>query len=156
MNLTAPTPVSPRPVRGDNFEDFAKRELTPLLRQLRDFANQREHAQAILTTHASGATETIWSEDMPDTVSWNCRAIVTGRATAGGSARVTYEIAGLFYRDGGALTQQGATATLVAISSVVGFFVQFSISANTLRVQVLDDGLRTMNWTAVVIVQEAR
>lgn len=154
MKLTAAQPVSQRSLGDDDFAAWAKKEGNPLLLQLRTFANQVERAAAFVTTNATGAYVTAWSEDVPDQVTWLVTASVAARAVSGGSARAGYVFAGAFYRDGGALTQQGITASLFSAESVLAFDARFNILGNTLQVQVLDDGARTVDWQAVVTVQE--
>lgn len=155
MNPTVSQPVSLRYPRQEQFETWYQLEGGPLLSGLYAFANQREHATAKVTTVATGAYTVIWSEAFPDTTAWYVTAIVSGRATAGGIARAAYEFSGLFYSEG-ALTQEGATASRFSVSSVAFFNARFNIAGQNLQVQVLDDGVRAMNWTAVVIVQEVR
>lgn len=157
MRPTVEAPFSPRPVKQDQFETWMMNEGGLLLSQLRAFANQREHERTVLTTGASGAYEAIWSESFPDDTAWFVTAHVVGRATVGGAARAAYQICGLFYREAaGALTQEGATTTVFAVESVAAFDCRFNISANDLRVQVLDDAVRTMDWVCVAVVEEIR
>ncbi len=125
--------------------------------QARKVLCQRYQDEFTLTTTASGAYEAIYtSETIPDDSAWEFDALILGRATAGGAARARYEFAGLVYREsGGAATLEGGAFTvLVAIESVAGFNAQLSVTGNTVSVDVRDDGVRTMDWRALVMVRE--
>lgn len=157
MRQTVDRQLSTRSISKDDFEVWSNREALPVLRGLLAFANQREHAQSTIQTAHTGVYTTIWTEALPENAAWSVSAHVVARAVAGGAARAMYQIAGLFFREaGGAVVQEGATSVLVAIASIGGFNAQFAISGNDLRVQVLDDAVRTVNWTAVAVVAEAR
>jgi hypothetical protein len=156
VRTTVEAPVSPRPVQDEDFEAWVRKEANPILTQLRSFANQREHTKTTLTTAATGVYTTIWSEAAPDGAAWYATAFIVGRATVGGNARAAYELRGLFYRDSGALTQEGATSVTFSAESVAAFDTRFNITSNTLTVQVLDDAVHTMDWTCVVVIEESR
>ncbi len=154
MKRTVPQAVSARGVKAEQFEDWAKKEANPTMRALYLFANQRYSTAQSLTTSASGAYAAIWTDDIPDNSSWIVEAHVVGRATAGGAARAGYKIAALFYREGGGAVQQGATTVIMSAESVAAFDARFAVSGNAVTVQVLDDGVRTMAWVAIIQVQE--
>jgi len=146
--------VSARPVKDDHFEEWVRKEASPILKGSYDFANQRYSKTFTLTTAATGAVTTIWSDEIPDNTSWTVEFQVLGRATAGGAARAVYRKMGLFYREGGGAVQEGAVTTIAAITSVGGFLAALGVSGNDVRVQVLDDAVRTVSWQALIWVQE--
>ena len=154
MNRTIAQAVSARPVKDDHFEEWVRKEASPILKGAYDFANQRYSKSFTLTTAATGVNTTIWSDEIPDNTSWTVEFQVLGRATAGGAARAVYRKIGLFYREGGAAVQEGATTTVSAITSIGGFLASLGVSGNNVRVQVLDDGVRTVLWEALIWVQE--
>ncbi len=149
--------VSRRKVTKDNVDSWANDEASPLLHELRAFSNQRYQGHFSLETAATGVFATIWdSGAMPDNSAWEVDAYIVGRASAGGAARARYKLVGLFYREAaGAATQEGATLALVSMESVAGFNAQFAVSGNTVLLQVTDDGVRTMDWVALIHLREA-
>lgn len=155
MKRTVQQPVTDRPVKSEQFDDWVKKEVNPTLKALYVFANMRYAAAFPLTTAATGTYTAIWTDEIPDNSSWFVEAMVVGRATAGGAARAGYRFQGLFYREGGGAVQEGATAVIVPpIESVVAFDARFAVSGNDVLVQVLDDGARTVAWQAIIAVQE--
>lgn len=157
MRNSVPAVVSNRKVNEGNVGSWANDEMGPLAKELRAFANQRYQAQFALTTAATGTFATIWASDaMPDNSVWEVDVYVVGRASSGGAARARYKLAGLFFREVASVaTQEGATLALVTLESVAGFDAQLTVSANTVLCQVRDDGVRTMDWMALVHVREA-
>lgn len=154
MKRTVQQAVTNRPVKDDHFEEWSKKEVQPALRDLYDFANFRYTALTTTITAATGAMTTVWSDDIPDNSSWTLEVSVVARSKAGGAARGTWRLLGLFYREGGGAVQQGATSVLVANSSIGGFNTTLGVSGNKVLAQVVDDAVRTVVWQAIVWVQE--
>lgn len=155
MKRTVQQGVSDRPVKAEHVEDWIKKEVNPALRDLYDFGNLRYTTVKNLSTAATGAYTTIWTDEIPDNSSWEVEVRVLARATAGGAARASYNFRGLFYREGAGAAQEGALAFDVPpIESIAAFDATFLVSGNSIAVQVLDDGARTVRWQAIVSVQE--
>lgn len=162
MRPTVQTPVSPK--KPDTLESllyWQNKEASPLMDQARTALNSRELTKKTLTTAATGVLTTIFSEELPFTGAlavsgaWAVDAHILGRATAGGAAHARYELSGLFWREaGGAMAQEGATVVLVAIESIGALDATLSASANSVIVQVKDDGVRTVAWSCVVEIAE--
>jgi len=73
----------------------------------------------------------------------------------GDAERAFYHIAGLFYRAAaGALTQQGATASLATIESDAAYDCDFNLNGNTLELQVTGAVGDTTNWVSTVQYME--
>jgi hypothetical protein len=88
---------------------------------------------------SSGAAETIATFNLEDETAYTIRAKGTIKRTDT-SKRMTYEIVGMFYRDGGgSATQQGATAVLVSIESNAGADFAFAVSGNNVLLQATAD-----------------
>lgn len=69
-----------------------------------------------------------------------------------GSDRGIHHISGLFYRDGGNATQEGATVSLNTTESDAATDVAFVISTNDVLLRVTGIAAETWNWTGVVSV----
>lgn len=133
----------------------ADREWIEVINGAKKALDQRYEATFLLTTVHTGVMTTIWaSDDMPLSSAWEIQAVILCRASAGGTARARYVIEGLFYRDAGVAVQEGATLAAVTIESVAAFDVQFAVSGNGVLVQVQDDAVRTVDWSAMVKVRE--
>lgn len=135
------------------------KEKTQLANALRRAVNMTSRARAALTTEALGVFTTIWlSEDMPTGSVWSVDYHIVARTIAGVAGRARYDQAALFYREpAGSTTQQGATQTISpAIESIAAFSAQFLVSGNAIAVQVLDDGVSTVDWDALIEVREVK
>lgn len=131
------------------------REWADLINGAKKALDQRYEATFTKRTTASGVMETIWaSDDMPLNSAWEIQATILGRASAGGTARARYVLEGLFYRDAAGSAQEGATLASVTIESVAAFGVQFATSGNGVILQVQDDGVRTVSWSAMIKIRE--
>lgn len=103
------------------------------------------------TNTTDDTTTVIWSFTLPD----NCALSVTAKITAmqsDGSDRNFYWVGGLFYRDGGSATQQGATFNVItAIESDAGPSVDFNVSSNDVRLRWT--GVAAENWVVTPEVE---
>ena len=134
-----------------------EREQVSLANASKRALDQRYEATFTVTTAATGVATTIWnSDDMPINSAWEVQATVLGRASAGGGARGRYVVEGLFYRDAGAAVQEGATLLVVAIESVAALDVQFAVLGNAVTLTVQDDGVRTVDWSAMIKLREVK
>jgi|SRR6185369_15661006 len=139
--------------QGDLSRASNEEELKSLVSLLRSYCADEYRKHYLLTTAATGAFATIWSADMPSTSVWRVSVDITARAT-NNLGRATYTRVGLFFRAGGATIQVGATTSLVTIENPVTFDVSLSASGNGVRAQVQDDGVLTVNWIALVRIEE--
>lgn len=140
--------------RGGLSQASNQDEVRNLVNDLREYCVDEYRKRFRVTTAGTGTLTTIWSQDMPDQAAWRVTVDATGRATAGGSGRASYTRTGLFYRDGGGATQQGAITGPVTIESAAAMGVLLSVSGNAVMFQVQDDGVLTMNWVALVRIEE--
>lgn len=67
-----------------------------------------------------------------------------------GSSRNVYHIEGLFYRDGGNATQQGATTSITTIESEALCDCVFDTDTNDVRVRVTGVAAETWHWKTVL------
>jgi hypothetical protein len=101
-----------------------------------------------------GATQTFQYITMPDTSA----LVITARALgkqSDASNRAIYTREGLFYRNGGGATQQGATTTLgVDIESDAAWSgLSLGVSGNLAVLQIAGKATTTIDWRANVSVQ---
>lgn len=134
---------------GHSGED----ETIDLVNLLRGYAVDEYRKRFRLTTMGTGVFTTIWSLDMPGSSAWRVTAEIAGRAI-GNTARAGYIIVAMFYRVAGIAHQQGGTATIFSETSVGAFDVALSPSGDGVVAQVKDNGLLTMNWTALIRIDE--
>lgn len=135
-------------------------ERASLVNDCKKALDYRYIVRLLMTTAGTGTytsfRATPWGE-MPDDSAWSFDAYVLGRAVSGGAARALYHLEALFYRESGAgVVQEGATVTVASLESVAAFDARFLASGNGVSVQVLDDGVRTMDWTLVAQVSEVK
>lgn len=125
-------------------------ELSRLTGQMRGAMNARYSAGPFtLTTAATATLATIWtSDDIPTNAAWEVDALVVGISSDGLQA-ARYHLSALFRRaSGGSIAQVGATSAVVSIEDAAGFNAAFTTSGNAVLLQVRDDGVSTMNWSA--------
>lgn len=135
------------------------KERTQLINAVRRGVNMTSRIRALLTTEALGVFTSVWeSEDIPEGAVWAVDYHIIGRTVSGVSGRARYDQCALFYREpAGATTQQGATQTISpAIESIAAWSAQFLVSGNAVAVQVLDDGVSTVDWDAFIEVREVK
>jgi hypothetical protein len=115
---------------------------------------------AIGTVQTTDATTTtiFTSPVVADNETYQFEAIVTGMKSDG-SDRALYKLTGLFYRNGGNVTQEGATISLATIESdatwgagTLGTGCDFTLDTGNQKVLVRVEGLAatTINWKAVI------
>lgn len=130
-------------------------EWTSLVNATKRALDQRYEATFTLATAATGVMTTVWTSDaLPLSSAWEVHAVVLGRATAGGSGRARLVLEALFYRDAAGAVQEGATLAAVTIRSVAALSAQFAVSGNSILLQVQDDAVLTMSWSAMVTNRE--
>lgn len=100
-----------------------------------------------------GATQTMQYFQLPDSTALELRAVVTGKRADGG-ARAIYSRQGLFFRSGGAATQQGSTTTLGADieSDATWTGPSLSVSSNLAVLSIAGLAATTIDWRAEVSV----
>lgn len=113
---------------------------------------------AVTTAHTNVYT-VLWTSDvMPEGSAWAIDYHLFARASAGPVGRVRADQCGIFYREmGGVATQDGALGTLAPpIVSIASIGVLLVVVGNTIVLKVLDGGVSTVDWDAVVEVRELR
>jgi hypothetical protein len=152
-----PTIVQSLPVRSLQREEIAtwlNFEGLELLRQIRQESNFEYHLLSTLGTTGIGLVTTIWGSDaMPVGSAWSIDARVTARAANNDGTDGRRDISALFSRQGGAAVQTGAATTLVSIGP---HLVTFLASGSGVLLQVQDDGVHELNWSADIRVREVR
>jgi hypothetical protein len=84
---------------------------------------------------------------LPDLAAWMCEMRATACITGGPTDRACYNIVGLFYRNGGGVTLQGALTNVVTIESNAAWDAKPVVSANNLAPgQVTGAAATTINW----------
>jgi hypothetical protein len=141
------------PVRSSDIEK------ADLANATKAAVNMVSQVRVTVTTAATGAFAVIWtSEDMAPGSVWSMDYHIVARATAGLAARARYDQAALFYREiGGATSQQGASGVITSsIESIIAWTNRFRVVGNAIVIEVLDDGVCTVNWDAFIEVREVR
>ena len=108
-----------------------------------------EHKQ-IFTAQTTNATQTT---NGTLTLSDNTAVYVEATVIAmqsDGSDRNLYHLEGLFYRDGGGATQQGATTSITTIESEASCDCIFDVSSNSVRIRVTGVAAETWDWKTVL------
>lgn len=140
---------------GPVVDRAGQREIVDTMESLRGFANKELVRAGAVSTTGDGAYAVIFtSGDMPDNAVWRISADVLGR---GADRRARYEISALFYRQGGAATQEGATVAVSSTESHAAMDARFIASTNAVTVEVRDDGgTVAMKWGAQIVLKEQR
>ena len=109
--------------------------------------NGREQHTAATTQTADAANNVITtSTDLEDDASMRVEAEVMG-TESDGSDRALYRIQGLFYRNGGNITQQGTTVSLITEESDTDWNCDFQVNTTDQTVEVYVNGNGdTVNW----------
>lgn len=156
MKPTVTKAVSGRPVKAESLEDWANKEVVPVLQQLRAASNFSGVERAEVTTAGAGVATVIWtSPEMPTDASWLVTATVTGLSVSG------VERAGIVVNvttqstAGGAVTQVGTTNVSTHVTTV-GIAASFAVVGRTVTLSVNDGGTGAMTFVALVDTTEAR
>jgi len=153
MDNTVRTPVSPRAPTEDNLLDWVQREAVRFMQEQRAKSNQRYHDTFEYAGAGTGAFETAWtSSAMPSNSAWEVDVLVIGISADGNAAR--YKFSGLFKRTTGDASQSGATHVITPIEDVAAWDADFSVSGQTVLVQVKSD--RAVSWSVMPQVREAK
>lgn len=153
MKLTASSAISTRQPDDDSLGYWINYEATPLLKDLRTFANQREVVQKTLITNSTAVLTTIYQEDMPFNGLW--AVTVDAMAFVTPFERSRHTLSGLFVRSlSAAATQEGATLATNVITTDVLMTAALTASANGILVQVNDNGNGVCRWNVIVTIQE--
>lgn len=111
---------------------------------------------ATYTTN-NGTTATAYTLTLDDETVYRVEAKIIARdAVVGVSAdRAYYHIAGLFYRESaGSATQEGATASLIAIETSGTMNAAFSVSGNDVQIDVTGLAAQFIHWDIEIIYKE--
>lgn len=155
--LTAAFPVSPKPVEDGQQLPFINDELLKLLPQLRTFANMLSWEKKTASTAGAGAYVSLWtSEVMPSDAAWVITAWTDGISSSGAAQQAGYVFAGTFVSVAGAVSQLGATSSLLSNESAAAIDAKFTVDAvgRTIAVQVRDDAASPMRFTGVIATLE--
>lgn len=138
---------------ADDLIPWANREMIPLVKDIREFANQDGSQVFTLSTAGTGAFATIWTSDaMPTNSTWHVYVKVQARTTAGAAQACSYTREAYFTSVAGVASQVGATASIATFESAAAADVQFALSGQTVLFQVKDDGVSTFAWKCRVVV----
>jgi hypothetical protein len=85
---------------------------------------------------------------LEDTAAYYIETTVIGRETDG-TNRNLYHLEGLFYREGGNATQQGATTSITTVESDGAWACVFDVSTNDVRVRVTG-AAATIDWKTTI------
>jgi hypothetical protein len=142
--------VSAQPLREERSSD---REKVNLVNGLRTAANLTTRIRPTLTTTGTGVFTLLWqSEEIPEGVAWTIEVLIVGR---GLGARCQFGATALYYREpAGVATLQGAVTMFTNITSDGALSASFGLIGNTATISVLDNGVITMNWDALVEIRE--
>ena len=106
------------------------------------------------TATTTDATVTTLDEfTMSDNTALFISIVVTGMESDG-SDRNTYELKGLFYRDGGNATQQGGTTSAFTVESEGSCDCVFDVNGNNVRIRITGVAAETWKWTSSLTMQE--
>lgn len=111
---------------------------------------KKEVLKTVQTTDAT-VTEIWTSPAVADNETYMVEVTVVGMESDG-SDRNLYHIQGLFYRDGGNVTQQGSTISLATIESDADWDCDFTVDTvnQDINVVVTGEAATTINWKANV------
>lgn len=132
-----------------------QREVIKLVNLMRRRMNDSFTQVLRVATSATGVWSSVLEIPVQNDTVVGLEVVIHARAVSGGAARSLYHLQGLFYREAlGAATQEGATASLIAITSVAGMDARFLASANSVFIQVTDDGIRKVDWSVAIVGAE--
>lgn len=125
-----------------------ERETFRVVNKLRDQALLRYENKVTGATLGAGAYITLWSATIPRDTSWHLETLIIGRGVTGGAI---YEIAIGVQNFAGAVTViGGAQNVTVQLEDNAAMDATFALTADVLSLQVRDDAVQAMNWTAWV------
>lgn len=132
-------------------------ELQTLVNQQRSALNAvSQEGPFTLTTAATAAWSTVWTSDgLSLNTAREVNAVVSGVSSDHTQAAL-YDLRALFLRASGAVAQVGVTAVLPGIESQAAFSARIVVSGGGVAVDVIDDGVYTMNWSALIYSREIR
>lgn len=155
MRPTAETPVSDLPVKKEDIEQWANREVALLLRQLRTGANAKGIERAgPVASDGAGTYVTVWtSPEMPTDATWTITADVLG---TGGAERAAYLVVTTMQSVAGTISPVGSTSYPHTAETSAACNARFAYDATlrTVIVEACDEGTTAMSWTAVVMTAE--
>lgn len=154
MKQTVPTAIAQRAVKADAdaLSRWASLEASPVLGQMRDFANHVTRERVDITTAGAGTSEEVWeSDEMPTEGTWT----VFARVTAAGSGYASYGLEMTVRSVGGAIGAVGATTIWQHASVGVTATLAANATDRTISLSFNDGGVGELKVLVVVEVQEA-
>lgn len=147
MKTTVPAAVSSRPVKKDDVEFWANKEVVPLLSQARTALNAEYVAPFSVQTDGDGNYVTAWTSDpMPTDSTWLIEARLVANGPAGIIARQ------VFFRGSGNAAAFGPMATDFSSVYDPSVTAQFIASGQSVALQVKDDGITAALFSGLVRV----
>ena len=150
---------SPLDERPERVGKALNKDIVPVVKALRAFANYTGVEKKTASTAGAGVFVRLWtSAEMPSDACWMVLASVAGTgSTAGGTQHAGYLIAATFQAQAATVTQTGSTTVLVSHESDAAIDCRYGVdSANRqVYVEVRDAGTAAMSFTAVVEVTES-
>jgi hypothetical protein len=90
---------------------------------------------------------TLDSFALEDETAYHIHSAILGVESGSGN-RASYEIVGVFYRNGGGATQQGATDARLTVESDVNWACVFDTDTNDVRIRVTGVAATDISWRA--------
>ncbi len=156
MKLSAEQAVRETPVSEQTIPRWANEELLPLLRQLRQAVNACAIERTTATSDGAGTYVRLWtSPALPTDACWHCEVLIAGVSAV---ASAGYALAASFASQASVVAQVGATTVIASHESAAAIDARFGVDAVTrvVYVEVRDDAVVPMLWTAVTQTHEAR
>lgn len=125
-----------------------ERNVFELVNQLRDLAGLRAQVRVRGNTPGDGSYVTIWSDVFPEG-SYHLDVTVIGRGTSGGA---WYSEQAGIQNFGGVLSAIGGMAFTDFREDAAAMDERLILDGETVALQVRDDGVQAMSWTAFISV----
>lgn len=150
---TITTPVSDRPVADtDALLPWANKEIVPLARELRAFANQRAVQTATVDTDTLGL-RTVWTQQMPANAVWHVSARVVGISISGPTQHYGYTVEACFSSDSsGNPTIVGAQNQISVFESAAAANARLRVTGGKPTLEAQDDGVSPARWFAQISI----
>lgn len=147
------TPVSDRPVADDKaLLPWANKEMIPLARELRGFANQRAVQTGTVDTNTLGLG-TLWTQQMPASTVWHVSARVVGVSLSGPTQHYGYTVEACFSSDSsGNPAIVGAQNQISVFESAAAANARLRVTGGRPTLEAQDDGVSPTRWFAQVSI----
>lgn len=154
MKLSVPTAIAERAITPDapGIALWADREATPVLNQVRSFANQVTRERADYNSPAAAGFSIVWeSDEMPTDGTWTLFV----RLTAGGAQYSSTGLVATLRSVGGAVSLITSTTLWSHLGGATAVQLVVDAAARTAQLSFDDGGAGVLRVVAVIETMEA-